>query len=72
MKTERRHLRTCLAAAVASSDAEPVRKYSFSFGGKKERKEKKVFQPSSGNSVGSHIPPLSLMKALKVQRELHG
>lgn len=54
MKTERRHLRTCLAAAVASSDAEPGRKYSFSFGG--EKKKKKVFQPSSGNSVGSHIP----------------
>lgn len=43
MKTERRHLRTCLAAAVASSDAEPVRKYSFSFGEEKRKKKEKGF-----------------------------
>lgn len=46
MKTERRHLRTCLAAAVASSDAEPVRKYSFSFGEEKKRNKKEKGFPA--------------------------
>lgn len=71
MKIERSHLRTCLAAAVAPSDAEPVRECSLSVTGMFGKKL--GFPALDRKPPKSQKPhPLSLMKALELERELFG